>query len=87
MSAPLLVRDATPADSAAVLAMNNAATPNVNALSETEWAWLVAHATYYRVAADAEGIAGFILCVPAGLDYWSLNYAWFTARLPDFLYL
>jgi len=37
MSAPLLVRDATPADSAAVLAMNNAATPNVNALDETEW--------------------------------------------------
>lgn len=84
---PLLVRDATPADSAAVLAMNNAATPNVNALDETEWGWLVAHATYYRVAEDADGLAGFILCVPAGLDYWSLNYAWFTARLPDFLYL
>jgi len=87
MSAPLLVRDATPADLAAVLAMNNAATPNVNALTETEWAWLVAHASYNRVAVDAEGLAGFILCVPAGLDYWSLNYAWFTARLADFLYL
>ena len=87
MSAPLLVRDATDADHAIVLAMNNAATPNVNALEETAWAWLVAHAAYYRVAEDAAGLAGFILCVPSGLPYWSENYKWFTARYADFLYL
>ena len=51
--APLLVRDATDADHATVLAMNNAATPNVNALDPAQWAWLVAHTTHYRVAEDA----------------------------------
>ena len=85
--APLLVREATDADHAIVLAMNNAATPNVNALDPAPWAWLVAHTLHYRVAEDAEGIAGFLLCVPSGLSYWSQNYAWFTARFEHFLYM
>lgn len=83
----LTVRDAGPADLAEILAINNAATPNVNALDAEPWAWLTAHATYHRIAVDAEGIAGVILCVPAGLPYWSDNYKWFTARFSDFLYL
>ena len=88
MNAPnLTIRDATPADHAAVLALNNSHTPHVNALTEEEFAWLVAHAGYFRVAADAGGIAGFVLCLPAGTEYWSGNYRWFTERYTDFLYL
>jgi predicted GNAT superfamily acetyltransferase len=83
----LKVRDAVPADHAAVLALNNAHTPHVNALDEKEFAWLAAHAVYFRVAADAEGVAGFVLCVPHGVDYWSGNYKWFSERYEEFLYL
>lgn len=82
-----VVRDATVADHPAVLAMNNAATPHVNALTEEELGWLASHAGYFRVLEDAGGVAGFVLCLPSGLDYWSDNYKWFSARYTDFLYL
>lgn len=81
------VRDATAADIAAVLALNNANTPHVNALTTEEFSWLQSHAAYFRVAEDAQGVAGFVLCLAAGLDYWSENYKWFAARYSEFLYL
>lgn len=83
----MIVREARPQDHAGVLAMNNAATPNVNALAQHEFDWIVERAAYFKVAEDAEGLAGFVLCVPSGLDYWSNNYKWFTARFNEFLYL
>jgi uncharacterized protein len=84
----LVIRDATAADFAAVLALNNAHTPHVNALSDAQFAWLAEHAGYFRVAEDADGLVGFVLCVPSGLaDYWSENYRWFTERFDRFLYL
>lgn len=87
MSALLEVRDAIAADHAAVLALNNAHTPHVNALTEEEFAWLVANVGYFRVAEDGQGIAGFVLCLPSGTEYWSENYKWFAERYSDFLYL
>lgn len=30
---------------------------------------------------------GFAIVLPSGLDYWSDNYKWFTARFDRFLYL
>ena len=81
------VREATAADSAAVLAMNNASTPHVNALTTEEFSWLRSHAAYFCVAEDEHGVSGFVLCLAAGLDYWSDNYKWFAARYDDFLYL
>lgn len=87
MSASLKVREATAADHAAVLALNNAHTPHVNALTDEEWRWVVAHAAHFRVAEDEGGLAGFVLCLPPGTDYWSANYAWFAERYADFLYL
>ncbi len=83
----LTIRDATPADHAAILALNNAHTPHVNALTGEEFAWLVAHAGHFRMAEDAGGLAGFVLCLPAGTEYWSDNYRWFAERHSDFLYL
>lgn len=82
-----VVRDATAADGAAVLALNNAHVPHVNALTEEEFTWIVERAGHYRVAVDAEGIAGFVLCVPSGLEYWSGNYKWFGEQFDHFLYL
>lgn len=82
-----MVRDATAADHAAARALNNSEVPHVNALDETEFAWIAANAGYFRVAEDAEGLIGVVMCVPSGLDYWSDNYKWFTARFDRFLYL
>jgi predicted GNAT superfamily acetyltransferase len=74
------VRDARPADHEAVLALNNGAVPHVNALDAAMLERLVGYAAHFRVAEDEIGIAGLVLCVPPGTDYWSANYAWFTAR-------
>jgi len=80
-------RDAEARDHEAVLALNNGATPHVNALSAAPFAWLVDHAEWFRVWEDEAGIAGFALVLRSGLDYWSENYKWFSARHASFLYL
>ena len=74
-------------DHAAVLALNNGATPHVNELSKDVFAWIAGHADYFRVAVDDSGVVGFVIALGAGLGYWSLNYRWFTERGGDFLYL
>lgn len=81
------VRNAVAGDHAAILALNNGAVPHVNALSPDEFAWLSGHANFFRVAEDADGLLGFALVLPSGLDYWSDNYKWFAARFDRFLYL
>lgn len=82
-----MVRDATTQDHAAVLALNNGATPHVNPLAPEPFDWLVAHAVYFRVCADEAGVAGFIIAFPSGLPYWSDNYQWFASQAEPFLYL
>lgn len=81
------VRDAIASDHPAVLALNNAAAPHVNDLSVHEFAWIVSHADYFRVAEDDAGLAAFVIALRPGLEYWSLNYRWFMERGGDFLYL
>jgi predicted GNAT superfamily acetyltransferase len=83
----IVIHDASAHEHSAVLAMNNAATPHVNELTAEPLAWIIAHAGYFRVAHDDAGLAGFVLALGAGIDYWSLNYKWFTERGGDFLYL
>jgi predicted GNAT superfamily acetyltransferase len=83
----VVVRDAVAHDHPAVLALNNGAVPHVNALDDSGFAWLAEHATYFRVAADGDGIAGFVMMIENGTEYWSANYAWFSSRYDAFLYL
>ena len=81
------MRDAVAADHAAVLALNNSATPHVNELSVGEFEWIVLRADYFRVAEDQSGLMAFVIALRPGFEYWSLNYRWFSDRGGDFLYL
>lgn len=81
------LRTGTAADTAAVLALNNANEPAVNAIDAEYLAFLVRHAAFYHVAEDAEGLVGLVICLPPGTPYWSHNYQWFSERYDDFLYL
>lgn len=81
------VRDASTADVEAVLALNNAAVPNVNAIERGDLERIVALACYHKVVTDPEGVAAFVICMPSGGAYWSENYRWFTQRYDSFLYL
>ncbi len=81
------MRDAIAHDYSAVLALNNGAVPHVNAIDDTEFAWLATNATYFRVAEDGDGIAGFVMMLENGTAYWGANYAWFMSRYDTFIYL
>lgn len=49
--------------------------------------WFADHAAYFRVAADAEGIAAFLVGLRAGSAYLSPNYRWFCAHYTEFAYV
>jgi len=89
MSYEPLIRPAGEADLEAVLALNNASTPDVNELTLDELEWLagVAH-TFLVVGAAEEAIGGFLLGLDGpGVGYESLNYSWFSTRYERFIYV
>ncbi|MEM7694000.1 MAG: GNAT family N-acetyltransferase [Pseudomonadota bacterium] len=77
---------ALPDDCAALTALNNAAVPAVNTLSEAEFAKIAAMGTLF-VARNEGAIAGMLLLLPGNAAYESLNFAWFQARYDAFLYV
>jgi predicted GNAT superfamily acetyltransferase len=82
-----VVRPATAADHAAVLALNNASTPHVNALTASEFAQIVAMSKHFTVAEDSQGILGALLCLSEKAAYWSANFQWFVERYDAFVYV
>jgi predicted GNAT superfamily acetyltransferase len=81
------IRDITPADYAAIVAINNATVPAMNEQNIETLGWLAEHATYARVAEDDEGVAAFLLGLERGTGYTSPNYRWFCERFDSFLYV
>lgn len=71
----------------AVLALNNASTPHVNALTAGDLQGLIAAARLSVFAAFDGRLAGFVLAFGPGADYASPNYRWFASRYPDFAYV
>ena len=75
-------------DAEAVAACNDVEVPRVSHLGVEG---LRAHLPRCRVALVAEGdddrLAGFVLAVPPGSDYVSVNYRWFENRGTDHLYV
>ncbi len=71
-----------------LLAINNANTPAVNALSAGEFDHLLGISKWTRVVDDDIGPAGFLLGLHGpGLPYPSENYRWFAEQYDDFLYV
>lgn len=86
--AAVLLREATDADMAAVLDMNNKAVPAVNPHTAASLAALCSEATNVIIAEVSGEIAGFLLMLDGpGRAYESLNYAWFSARYASFYYV
>jgi predicted GNAT superfamily acetyltransferase len=83
---PVDIRPYTPADLEAVVVINDGAHPAVPITPAGEIAELVASSRLALVVDDGE-VAGFLIALAAGQDYASENYAWFSARSDDFLYV
>jgi len=81
------IRELAWSDYAAVLAINNAAVPAMNALDAAALAWLVTNASYARVSESAGTVHAFLIGLPPGTGYQSVNYQWFSERYADFLYV
>ncbi len=84
----MTVRSVTPSDLAEILVHNNAAVPAVNHLSmeDLERFVLQAH-SFLVIDGTDDSIAGFMIGLGPGVDYDSLNYAWFSARYDSFIYV
>jgi predicted GNAT superfamily acetyltransferase len=84
----LIFRAAERGDLPAIVALNDAAIPHVNALPERVWHGFLAGDARVRVASDRQGaIAALTVVLPPGRAYGSENYAWFQRKLADFAYV
>lgn len=83
------IREATEVDLDEILVHNNAAVPAVNALTRDDLEWFLHEAHSFLVVDAPDGsIAGFVIGLTGpGLDYASLNYAWFSVRYDAFIYV
>ena len=87
MADPVAIRPCTAADLPALLAINNACVPHVNALAAAELARLAGEAVALLVAEAADRVAGGLLALPPQARYESPNFLWFRARYAAFLYV
>jgi hypothetical protein len=83
----LAIRYAAPADVAAIEAINREGQPGVSAFESGEVERCLARATLFRVAEREGAVCGYLLAFGAGFAAIGDEYAWFSARHRDFLYV
>src|SRR4051812_43360911 len=83
----MMIREATPADFAAVLALNAESEHYLSPLNPARLAHLHRQAQYHRVIEINAQVVAFLLVIGPGADYDSVNYQWFAQRYDCFLYI
>ncbi len=82
------LRDAKYSDIDKIVQINKSAIPAVNYVSYNEFEWFLNRKLYFKIAENFHGaITGFLLVLPSGLEYKSLNYKWFSRRYDKFAYI
>ena len=82
------LRDVKHSDIDKIVRINKSAIPAVNYVSYNEFEWFLNRKLYFKIAENSHGtIFGFLLVLPSGLEYKSLNYKWFSARYDKFAYI
>lgn len=81
------LRDATPADFAAILRLNDEWVHFTSPLDDASIARLHAQSAYHRVLEIDGEVVAFLLALAQGEEYESPNYRWFAERDNDFLYI
>ncbi len=82
-----MIRDATPGDFPAILALNAESVHFLSPLDAVRLQHLHAQAAYHRVAEIDGAVAAFLLVLREGADYDSPNYLWFAEHYRQFLYV
>jgi uncharacterized protein len=81
------MRNATPADFAPILALNEKSVQFLSPLTPERLSLLHAQSAYHRVIEVDGRIAAFLLAFREGAAYDSPNYRWFADRYERFLYI
>jgi hypothetical protein len=72
---------------AAILDLNEEFVQVLAPLTRERLGLLHARASHHRVAVDQDGVAGFVLAFGSEARHDSVNFRWFAARYPSFLYV
>jgi predicted GNAT superfamily acetyltransferase len=75
------------ADFPEVLALNEESVNYLSPLSSSLLASLHRQSAFHRVVEVEGRVIAFILALPQGADYDSVNYQWFERRYAEFLYV
>ena len=74
-------------DIPAIWIINQQGLPGTGDVSQDEISSLLGFATYSVGYFLKEELLGFVICMPPGTGYGSLNYAWFSERYEAFVYV
>ena len=80
------IRPRGAADAPAMWRIKAAGLPGTGPITEDALVEMLGYAELAIGAFDGE-LLGFVLCLPPGTQYGSLNYAWFNANFDEFLYV
>ncbi len=83
----IAIRDVREQELDSVLALNNAASPNILPLDATRVRWFFDYADYFRVAECDGHLAGFLIALRETAPHDSPNFLWFREHYPQFVYI
>ncbi|MCU1437899.1 MAG: family N-acetyltransferase [Naasia sp.] len=86
-AAPVPLRPVADGDIGRLVDLNNAAYPAVPVLDGDEMRALLGISGLALAAVDGAAVVGFLLAVDPGADYASENYAYFSSRAVESLYI
>ncbi|MDF1791190.1 MAG: GNAT family N-acetyltransferase [Thalassobaculaceae bacterium] len=81
------IRDAETGDYEALVELNNAAVPAVNALTVDDFAGFAGMADLFRVIGPRGAAEAVLIALQPGKPYDSRNYRWFEREYDSFLYV
>ena len=81
------IRNLTVAEASALWTINEECLPGVGQITQSAMEDLVSLASLPIGAYQDQVLMGFVLCLPPGTRYASLNYAWFNERYDAFVYV
>ena len=71
-----------------IIEINEQSIPAVNTVSLIQFKSFLRDSIYFKVVTNrSQKICGFLLVLPSGLEYDSLNYKWFSSRYEKFAYI
>ena len=71
-----------------IIEINEQSIPAVNTVSLIQFETFLRDSIYFKAVTNlSQKICGFLLVLPSGLEYDSLNYKWFSSRYEKFAYI